>query len=132
MCYKWWHHNPIFPLTKGRPRGTYLSLCVILCLEILFIFIKNDPNIRGIEIFEYCHLYTAYAGDTTFFLTDKIYTVYLSEKFILFSDFSGLKPNTKCQNARIGVLKGVQAIVCGMKCIDLGNDAIRILRIYFS
>ena len=114
------------------PRGTYLRLCVILCLEILFIFIKNDPNIRGIEIFEYCHLYTAYAGDTTFFLTDKIYTVYLSEKFILFSDFSGLKPNTKCQNARIGVLKGVQAIVCGMKCIDLGNDAIRILRMYFS
>ena len=103
----------------------------ILCLEILFILIKNDPNIKGIEIFKYCYLYTAYADDTTFFLKDQNSIVHLSEK--LFSDFSRLKPNTtKCGVAGIGVLKGVQVEVCGMKCIDLRNEAIKILGVYFS
>ena len=31
---------------------------------------------------------------------------------------------TKCEIARIGALKGVQATVCGMKCIDSCNEAI--------
>ena len=88
----------------------------ILCLEILFILIKNDPNIKGIEIFEYCYNYTGYADDTTFFLKDENSIVHLSEKLKLFSDFSGLKPNTtKCEVAGIDVLKGVQVAVCGMK-----------------
>ena len=110
----------------------------ILCLEILFILIKNDPNIKGIEIFEYCYLYTAYADDTTFFLKDENSIVHLSEKLKLFSDFSELKPNiTKCEVAGIGVLKRDHATVCGMavcnvKCINLRNEAIKILGVYFS
>ena len=91
-------------------------------MEILFVLIKNDYNIKGIEIFEYCYLYTTYADVTNFFLKDEDSVVHLHEKFKLFSDFSGLKPNTnKCQIAGIGVLKGVQAAVCGIKCIDLRN-----------
>ena len=105
----------------------------ILCLEILFILIKNDPNIKEIEIFEYCYLYTAYADDTTFFLKDENSIVHTFKKLKLFSDFSGLKPNTtKCEVAGIGVLKGVQVTVCGIKCIDLRNEAIKILGVYFS
>ena len=95
---------------------------LILCLELLFIVIKNDPNITGIGIFEYCYLYTAYADETTFFLKDENSIVHLSEKFKLFSDFLALKPNTiKYEIAGIGILKGVQVGVCGMKCIDLRN-----------
>ena len=102
----------------------------ILCLEILFILIKNDPNIKGIEIFEHCYLYTAYAEDTTFFLKDENSIVHLFEKLKLFSDFLGLKPNaTKCELAGISVLKGVQVAVCGIKCIDLRNEATKILGI---
>ena len=134
MCYKCWRPNLIFPFTmRSTPTGPYLSLCVHFMLKILFILIKNDLNIKGIEIFEYCYLYTAYADDTTFFLKDENSIVHLSEKFKLFSDFSGLKPNTtKCEIAGIGVLKGVQVAVCGMKCIDLRNEAIKILDVYFS
>ena len=56
--------------------------------------------------------------------------VHLCEKFKLFSDFSGLKPNTnKCKIPGIGVLEGVQVAVCGMKCIDLRNEAMKILDI---
>ena len=57
-----------------------------------------------------------------FFLKDENSTVHLSEKVKLFSDFSGLKPNTtKCEITGTGALKGFQAAVCGMKCIDLRN-----------
>ena len=35
-------------------------------MEILFILIKNDSNIKGIEIFWYHYLYAAYADDTIF------------------------------------------------------------------
>ena len=51
----------------------------------------------------------------------------------LFSSFSGLKRNlSKCEVARIGLLNGVKVAVRGMKCIDLSNDAIKILGTLFS
>ena len=123
-----------FPLQRGARQGDPMSAYVfVLCLEILFILIKNDPNVKGIEIFEYSYLYTLYADDTTFFLKDENSIVHLSEKLKLFSNLSGLKPNTtKCEVAGIGVLKGVQVAVCGMKYIDLRNEAIKILGAYIS
>ena len=102
-------------------------------LEILCLSIKKHPEIKGIEIFEHCFLYTAYADDTTFFLKDAQSIENLVEIFNTFSLFSGLKPNlTKCEIAGIGALKGVQVAVCGMRCIDLCNEAIKILGTYFS
>ena len=50
---------------QGDPVSVYLF---ILVLEIL-LFIKKHPEIKVIEIFEHCFLYTAYAHDT-FFLKD--------------------------------------------------------------
>ena len=47
--------------------------------------------------------------------------------------FSGLKPNLrKLEIAGIRVLKGVQVGVCGMRCIDLNNDTLKILGTHFS
>ena len=102
-------------------------------LEILFLFTKKHPEIKGIEIFEHCFLYTAYADDTTFFLKDAQSIENLVEAFNTFSLFPGLKPNLrKCEIAGIGTLKGVQVAVCGMKYIDLYNEAIKILVTFFS
>ena len=39
---------------------------------------------------------------------------------------------TKCGIAGILSLKGVQVAVCGMKCIDLCNEFIKIWGTYFS
>ena len=51
----------------------------------------------------------------------------------LFSKFSGLKPNlSKCEITGIRVLKGVQVAVCGMCCVDLKNDTLKILDTHFS
>ena len=47
--------------------------------------------------------------------------------------FSGLKPNsTKSEIVGIGVLKGVQVAICGMRCTDLNIDALKILGTHFS
>ena len=87
---------------QGDPVLTYLF---ILVLEILFLFIKKHPEIKGIEVFEHCFLYTPYADDTTFFLKDAQSIENLVEIFNTFSLFSGLKPNlTKCEIAGIGAL----------------------------
>ena len=49
---------------QSDPVSGYLF---ILVLEILFLLIKKHPEIKGIEIFQHCFLYTAYANDPTFF-----------------------------------------------------------------
>ena len=53
--------------------------------------------------------------------------------FEYFTIFSGLKPNkSKSEVAGIGVLKGVQMALCGMECVNLKNNTIKILGIHFS
>ena len=47
--------------------------------------------------------------------------------------FSGLKPNkSKYEIAGIGVLKGVQVALCGMRCIDLVSNIVKISGISYS
>ena len=53
--------------------------------------------------------------------------------FYLFLYFSGLKPNLKkSEIAGIRALKGVHVAVCGLHCIDLNNDTLKILGAHFS
>ena len=88
---------------------------------------------KGINIFEHTCLYSAYAEGTTFFLRDKRSIKKLINTFATFSKLSGLKPNhEKCEIAGIGMLKSVKVAVCGMKCIDLCNDTIKVTGIHFS
>ena len=53
---------------QGDPISAYLF---ILVLEIFFIFIKNNPKVKGLNIFKHEFLCNAYADDTTFFLKDR-------------------------------------------------------------
>ena len=34
--------------------------------------------------------------------------------------------------ARIGALKGVEVVICGIKCVDLTRETIKILGVFFS
>ena len=54
-----------FNLERGARQGDPIfSYFFILTLEVLFFLIKKHPEIKGIEIFEHCFLYIAYADDT--------------------------------------------------------------------
>ena len=105
----------------------------ILVLEIFFIFVKSNPEVKGLNIFKHEFLYTAYADDTTSFLKDRNSIIELMNELNAFSNFSDLKPNkTKCGIPSIGVLNGVQVALCGMKCVILNNETVKTLAVHFS
>ena len=84
-------------------------------------------------MFENTFLFTAYADDSTFFLKNKNSIKELLNTINYFSSFTGLKPNlSKCEVAGMGALKGVKVAICGIKCIDLTKEAIKILGVFFS
>ena len=94
----------------------------------------QNENINGLNIFlKKTFLYTAYADDTTFFLKDEKSLMELMKIFDIFSAFSGLRPSkSKCEIARLDALKGVKLALCGMECIDLMFNAIKILGVNYS
>ena len=122
-----------FKLEKGARQGDPISAYLfIIALESISAMIKSNPNIKGLHIFNHNYLYTAY-GDDTSFLNDQNTIRELMKTFKLFSKFSGLKPSIlKCEVAGVGSLKGVKIAVCGIKCIDLTTETIRILGVHFS
>ena len=123
-----------FKLEKGARQGDPISAYLfIIALEVLFIILRNNADIKGLKIFNYCFLYIAYADDSTFFVSDILSINEVISCFKNFSLFSGLKPNLdKCKVAGIGILKGVKVAVCGMNDIDLIKETIKILGIHFS
>ena len=123
-----------FLLRRGALQGDPISACLfILALENLFHLIRSKPDTKGLAIFDHCYLYSAYADDTTFFLQDTISIKHIVEVFYIFSSFSGLEPSLKKPEiTSVGALKGVQAAVCGLRCIDLNYDTLKILGTHFS
>ena len=123
-----------FKLERGTrqvdPISAYLF---IIALEVVFLIIKETSNIKGFEIFQKKFIYTAYMDDTTFFVRNIESVINLLEHFKHFSQFSSLKPNkSKCEIAGIGALKGLKVALCGMRCVNLYEDTIKILRIHYS
>ena len=115
---------------EGPPISTYLF---ILALKIVFIFVKESENVHGLTIFNNQFLYTAYADDTTFFLSNEDSVTEVIQIFELFSIFFRSNPNkSKCEIASISVLKGAQMTLCGMECVNLKNNTIQMLGIHFS
>lgn len=52
---------------QGNPTWTYLF---ILVLEIIFVIVKANKNIHGLNIFDHEYLYNAYADHRALFLKD--------------------------------------------------------------
>ena len=115
---------------QGDPNYAYLF---ILALEILSSLNKNDSSRKGIKVFDYVFLYTAYADDSTFFLKDLASVKKLLDIFAYYLKYSGLKPNfSKCEIAGIVALEGIKVAVCGIKCVNVKGNTIKILGIHCS
>ena len=128
-------HGTLFlKLNRGACQGDPISAYLfILAFEILIIIIKENPHIKGLNIFDNCYLYSAYADDTTFFLKGVNSIKEMVNNFHIFSSFSGLRPNlSKCEIAGIGLLTEVKVTVCGIEYVDLVLDTIKILGTHFS
>ena len=123
-----------FPLERGSRQGDPISAYLfIIVMEVFFTMIRSNPNIKGLDIFGFMYLLTAYADDTTFFPKDLKSVHEIFKTFDLFSKYSGLKANvSKCEIAGIGVKNGAQLALLGLRNINLNDDSIRILGVHFS
>ena len=102
-------------------------------MEVLFILIKHNKKIQGLDILSYRFLYSVYADDSTFFLRKIDSVIEVVRTFKEFSSFSDLSSNmSKCKIVGIGSLKGVETAVCGMKNIDLIKEVVKIIGISFA
>ena len=65
------NNTSYFNLEKGARQSDPVSAYLfILALEVFFVFIKSNENIKGIEIFKHAFLYPTYADDSIFFVRD--------------------------------------------------------------
>ena len=84
----------------------------ISCLEVLFLLVKANDKIGGMNIFQYTYLYTVSGDDTTFFLKIKNSIRQLIDLFLTFTQYYCLKSSyEKCEIAVVGVLKSVKMTV---------------------
>ena len=111
-----------FHLERGARQGHPISAYLFVLALELFILIKPNKNIHGINIFNHGFLYTAYADDTTFFLKDldSIKNVLEMLNHVL----------SKCEIAGIGLLKDEKVAPCELKSLDLTKESIKILGVY--
>ena len=123
-----------FKLKRGTRQGDTLSAYLfIFVLEKAFIKTKQNPSIKSLNVCINDFLYTVYADDTTFLLQNEKAATEVLNNFNIMSQFSGLKINkSKCEVAGIGVMKGVKVALCGVQCVNLLTNTIKILGIYFS
>ena len=99
-----------FSLDRGVPKGGPISgFFFILSLEVSFVLIKSNNNIKGLDIYSHNSLYAAYEDDSSFFFKNKKSATDALKTLEEFSFYSGLKQNKeKCEVAGIGVKKGVK------------------------
>ena len=123
-----------FSLSRGARQGDPIAAYFfILVLEVFFIMIRSNDKIKKLQILEYAFLLTAYADDTTFFVSDLESVNIIFATFDEFSLFSGMKVNQgKCELAGIGVKRSVLTALSGVKNVCLDRESIRILGVHFT
>ena len=123
-----------FPVTRGCRQGDPISPYIfILAIEILFVMIQNDQDIKGITVSGLQIKVIMFADDTTFFLKD-IHSLKKLENIIsIYEKFTSLQLNNqKSEIAWLGPNNGLPAPSVPYKWIDLTRECIKILGIYFT
>ena len=86
------HSTGYFALKRGSGQGDPLSAFLfLLTIEVLFIMIRSNVNIKGLNIFANEIKFTACVDDTTLFLRDLNSFFELLSLFQIFESWSSLK-----------------------------------------
>ena len=84
-----------FSLQRGVRQGCPLSgVLFVLCAEILAHAVRNDKNIKGLQIYNKEYKISQYADDSTAFVADALSAQNLFEVLCAFQETSGLEINT--------------------------------------
>ena len=128
------HTTKYFPLMRGARQGDPISAYLfIIVLEVFFAMIRSNNNIKGLQILGFCFLLTAYADDSTFFVSDMQSINLIFSTFDVFSYYSGMEINkSKCELAGIGANRSVSTALGGIKNVVLSTDSIRVLGVHFT
>lgn len=123
-----WKSDYIFP-TRSIKQGCAASLFLFnFCAELIAIYIRNNPAIKGVCINEIEHKISQFADDTTLFLLFEKET--LQEVINTFNEFQqvlGLKVNyDKTSVYRLGSIKDTNAKLYTKKPFMWTNDPLKI------
>ena len=123
-----------FKLNRGARQGDPIAAYLfIIVLEIFFIMIRSNTSIKPLRILDFSYLLSAYADDTTFFVSDLDSVAAIFVTFDSFSLFSGMKINmSKCELAGIGVKRSVLTALSGVNNVSLTSNCIKILGANFT
>ena len=128
------HTTQYFKLNRGARQGDPIAAYLfIIVLEIFFIMIRSNKDINPLRILGFAYLLSAYADDTTFFVSDLDPVKAIFDTFDNFSMFSGMSINmSKCELAGIGVKRSVLTALSGVKNVSLLSACIRVLGVNFT
>ena len=121
-----------FVITRGVRQGCPLSPYLFtLCVEVLAAYIRDNPNIKGIEIGGFSHKISHYADDTNLtvlFCPDTLAEI--TRTFDKYQSISGLKVNyDKTEILRIGSIRNTNARLYSQKPLHWSEGPITILGI---
>ena len=128
------HSTGYFALSSGTRQGDPISAYLfILVMEVLFIQIRSNKNIRGLKIFDYEIELTSFADDVTCFLRDLTPIEHLLSLLRYSHQFTSLKINhEKSEICGIGSKKGVLRAFSDLSSVDIENDTVKILGFHHS
>ena len=107
-----------------------MSISVPLCIRNYFFTHQNNSSVKGIKVLNYVFLYIAYAYDSTSLLKNLASLKKLLDIFSYYSKHSGRKSIfSKRGVIGIGSLNEDEGAACGIKCVNLKVNTVKILGI---